>query len=319
MFHISNCNTVIINISSGEVNKASHDSGYKAAHKRDKPLPEILRALTMHKLHALRISEDLAGLYDSDNPVKAVRIRDCGTFLAMRKYSDIASTCELSSANFCKHPLCPMCAWRWSLKYGQIVEYALSFCTYPLSFLTLTIPNTPELSSASIYQLRRQAIDFTRLYFKQNYLGYIMAIEITASIEQGFHPHIHAIIETSERQSYTLEAISRLQREWGRMWGYDWLKATLYPIDDRAKAAREMSKYLVKASAPPTKEQLHIIAAATHGLRRLAFQGTLYSHRRAAKKALTGQNKAREDELSKYEWEMLFYKWLAGSYTQSRE
>lgn len=58
-------------------------------------------------------NELLALAYDSVNPDKANRLRDCGRNLTFRVYED--GTKKLDSMVSCRVRLCPMCTWRRSL------------------------------------------------------------------------------------------------------------------------------------------------------------------------------------------------------------
>jgi plasmid rolling circle replication initiator protein Rep len=59
-------------------------------------------------------NELLAMVYDSINPKKAGRLRDCADWLGFR--IDEEGRKKLVEANFCHVRLCPMCQWRRSIK-----------------------------------------------------------------------------------------------------------------------------------------------------------------------------------------------------------
>ena len=70
-------------------------------------------------------NELLAMAYDSINPSKAARLRECGKFLMFRVYAD--GTRKLDKMASCRVRLCPICTWRRSLvnfaNNMQIVQY----------------------------------------------------------------------------------------------------------------------------------------------------------------------------------------------------
>ena len=91
---------------------------------------ENIEEFAKHKKFAEKLQTTLANVYVGLNaqkkkPVmakKGYNILDCGNSLAFQRYSNEDNTTTLHSANFCKHKLCPMCAWRWHLKQSRIIS-----------------------------------------------------------------------------------------------------------------------------------------------------------------------------------------------------
>ncbi len=85
---------------------------------------------------------DLAESYKRLGYKKYYRVLDCSTFLEWRYYVESKEK-KLINANFCKVRLCPMCAWRRSLKtFGQVskvMDYVEENYDYKYIFLTLTV------------------------------------------------------------------------------------------------------------------------------------------------------------------------------------
>ena len=85
----------------------------------------------------------LADSYKRIGSNKYYRVLDCSTFLEFRL--TVSNNLRLSNANFCKVRLCPMCAWRRSLKtFGQvskIMDHVEKNYNYKYIFLTLTVKN----------------------------------------------------------------------------------------------------------------------------------------------------------------------------------
>ena len=62
----------------------------------------------------------LAIAYDEVDESKANRLRDCASWL---EFSRTEEGLKLHKANFCRVRLCPICAWRRSLKtFGQVFK-----------------------------------------------------------------------------------------------------------------------------------------------------------------------------------------------------
>ena len=91
----------------------------------------------LQKVEACR----LADLYEKINPSKAVRLRNCSSFLAFAKGVD---GFVLKQINSCRVRLCPLCTARRSHKLFlqlQKVTNALACEGYRFIFLTLTVKN----------------------------------------------------------------------------------------------------------------------------------------------------------------------------------
>ncbi len=114
---------------------------------------------------------------------KAYNLENCATYLEFKKFQD--DTLKLSLANFCKVRLCPMCAWRRSLKIFSQVSKVMNVLEkeedYKFIFLTLTCENVngSELNN----QLDLLSKSFIKLFkrkdVKQSVKGYFRALEIT--------------------------------------------------------------------------------------------------------------------------------------------
>ena len=97
-------------------------------------------------------NELLAIAYDSVNPDKAARLRGCGSYLSFAVQPDGEK--RLVGMESCRVRLCPLCAWRRSLKvYANtmaILDYMDKHGEYAYIFLTLTMKNcaSSDLSNA---------------------------------------------------------------------------------------------------------------------------------------------------------------------------
>lgn len=118
---------------------------------------------------------------------KSKRVADCGDLLEFKRYD--GDVLKLYRANFCKDRLCPMCAWRRSLKIfsqvSAIMNAMVERYDYRFIFLTLTCRNVEghELEST----IKHLMTSFKRLsnrpQFKLAVKGFFRALEVTHDIE----------------------------------------------------------------------------------------------------------------------------------------
>lgn len=190
---------------------------------------------------------------------RAATTAQCGTFL---EYRVSAQGRRLAGANFCRDRLCPMCAWRRSLKIfaqvSRVMDALQQSDSYDFLFLTLTIRNRP---GGDLPDAVQQLYDgWRKLYhknavFRQQVCGTFRALECTRNQQTGeYHPHLHVILAV--RPSYWAGRNYIPQRGWARMWqavcGLDYC-----PIVDvrrikpgsrgLAGAVAEVAKYSVKS------------------------------------------------------------------------
>lgn len=166
---------------------------------------------------------------------KSLRVKDCGTFLTFKEFID--NSLKLYSANFCQVRLCPMCAWRRSLKiFGQvsrIMDYFENNFEYRYIFLTLTVENvSSDLLSNELDHLFKSFILLTkRKEFRNISNGWFRCLEITHNWERNdYHPHFHVIIAVNK--SYFKKSNQYLtQKQWAKLW-QSCLKADYIPLVD---------------------------------------------------------------------------------------
>ena len=196
---------------------------------------------------------------------KAVNISCCGNILEFLVFPDDKK--KLYNANFCKARLCPMCAWRRSLKvYGQlerVMEVALKEDKYEFLFLTLTIRNCDEGSlSSTIDQLMKGY--FNLMHKKKEIKGVVKgsfrALEVTYNSNSNsnaydtFHPHFHCILMVNKSYFHDTDVYIS-QRKFIELWreslniDYDPV-LDIRKIGDSScnlkKAVAETAKYSVK-------------------------------------------------------------------------
>lgn len=133
---------------------------------------------------------------------KGYRLLNCATQLGFIVLPDGGK--KLCEANFCRVRLCPMCAWRRSLKvYGQVracCEHD-SMSKFRYIFLTLTCRSCsgdelPSTLDAMLSAWRRLTLMPAP---RAAWCGTLRSLEVTARLNDDgdatqYHPHIHALI-----------------------------------------------------------------------------------------------------------------------------
>lgn len=190
--------------------------------------------------------------YDEVDPAKAERLRNCATWL---QFSQTSEGLRLRLANFCRVRLCPVCAWRRSLKtYGQVRSCMHELgSSYRYLFLTLTVPNVDGIILKAA--IDRLVIGFNRLMKYKEVTaavkGFYRGLEITHNLERDdYHPHIHAIIAVNPSY-FTSRSYIRRDR-WLALWQRAMQNDSITQVDVRAltgsaeHACAEIAKYAVK-------------------------------------------------------------------------
>lgn len=221
---------------------------------------------------------------------KAVRVKDCGTVLSFRVTSDGVK--RLYSANFCRERLCPMCAWRKSLKCFQEVSKVMNIAQQENSalvpiFLTLTLQNCSGEDLGNTLDVIFEG--WNRLNsnkrMKRIFKGWFRALEVTYNKKADtFHPHIHAILMVDK--GYFKGKDYMTTAEWVKVWrkacrlSYDPV-CDIRKVKGGSKAIKEVSKYTVKDSDFISKDKVltdKLIATLSKALRNrrlYAFGGLL--------------------------------------------
>ena len=208
----------------------------------------------------------LADSYKRLGIKKSYRVSECGTFLEFKR-NLLDNTLKLNQSNFCKVRLCPMCAWRRSLKiFGQVskvMNEALKHNDYRFIFLTLTCKNVhgTELSHTINELFRAYNLLTKRKQFKSAAKGWFRALEVTHNLDikssnyDTYQPHFHVILMVNK--SYFKDTkIYITQEEWTNLWR-SCLKVDYTPIVDvrafrttgkaqTSKSVAESAKYTVK-------------------------------------------------------------------------
>lgn len=237
---------------------------------------------------------------------KANRLHDCSKDLFFDKYED--GYLQLNHLNSCRVRLCPVCAWRRSLKIGahvrKIVNAMEKDSNYSYLLLTLTVPNcSGALLSDTIDNMLSAFHDsfIKDSRFKKVVKGWYRGLEVTHNVNESsksfdtYHPHFHVLLVVDTGYFTSRDYINR------SCWLHMWQKATnnnnITQVDirkvvssggDIVGAICEISKYTVKSKdyIIPNKWHLSVLSVYTldsslHHRRLVAYGGSMkYWHKK---------------------------------------
>lgn len=262
---------------------------------------ELRYAFAPRRLRANLLAESYQriGQYDA-----AWRVGSCGTMLgygaAVEQATGELRKDRLREANFCRDRLCPMCAWRRSLKlYGQtrrIIERVGS--DYSFIMLTVTIRNVDgeQLPAAIDGILRGWAKMHKRRRVQRAVAGGFRSLEVTRNASNGsYHPHMHFVLAVTK--SYWHKEYIK-QADWLQLWRDAYGDQYITQVDVRQirpragrnsvdAAVAEVAKYAVKdrdyiivQSEVQTDEAVGALSVALRGRRLVAYFGVLLDAQR---------------------------------------
>ena len=239
-------------------------------------------------------NELLSLAYREIDQKKAMRLWECGRFLMFRRYGDGSK--KLDGMTSCRVRLCPICAWRRSLKVFHSMRRIVEYChenhpDYAYLFLTLTVKNCDADSlSQTLTDMLSAWNAFTKITaIKDVVQGWYRGLEITHNVNPNsesydtYHPHFHALIAV-KKSYFGLKYLS--QEEWTSFWKQA-LKCDYTPVVDvrrvkgnDMKAIAECAKYSVKdvdyiipEDWPLTVKTVAVLDQALHRRRFVAFGG----------------------------------------------
>lgn len=135
-------------------------------------------------------------LIKNEKEAQAKYLKECGSFLKFRYFLNNEHTKKLIGANFCKNPLCPVCAWRKHIANQKALHEFINKSKNYIYHVVLAVPNTETLTKEQLRELKHNAIAFLKDESGLDATNYFLSLEIVYS-ETGFHPHLHIIIETN--------------------------------------------------------------------------------------------------------------------------
>lgn len=225
---------------------------------------------------------------------KAKRVDSCGNYLVFARTDE---GLKLQHAKFCKIRLCPMCAWRRSLKIfaqtSKIMDcYDQLNPTHKYIFLTLTCRNVVgnELSN-QIDRLSNAWRNMVRYadVFRGQVSGWFRALEVTHNLQvDTYHPHYHCILAVSDSYFTGHDYVS--QPDWIRLWrkylcvDYDpfvdvrLLRGGKSGVAEVSKYAAKPADYLIvddnyNIDIAQTDRAVAVLDSALHKRRLVAYGG----------------------------------------------
>ena len=236
---------------------------------------DLVEEITSAKLKAEYISKLML---DSDLLAdRGRKICTCGTYIGFN--SNENDSLSVTSANFCRQRLCPMCQRRRSLRTYSAVSkvYELANKTgYQFLHVVLTVPNCPAaaLNKTCDFLFKQSSLLFRksedvhtkaackgnedikklRRNIKNSFKGVFRALEITfndrLSIDHpfAFHPHLHCLIAVKKSYFTSRDYISheKLQKVWGTLTGIENVQVFIGRVTDQCASIAEVAKYAVK-------------------------------------------------------------------------
>lgn len=223
---------------------------------------------------------------------RAQKIKLCGTFIETANIEDENGTVRevVTSANFCRERLCPMCQRRKSLKTSadvrRLVEY-LGSRGWVHMVLTVKNCSASELNGTITKLFRDSSFLLTKTpEFKKAFKGALRCLEVTFNASDNtYHPHLHVLL--SSDKSYNNNSRKRISRRrlrwlWWEVSGIDYLPQVHIDSDVDEGIIAEIAKYCVKPlelDLPEVKrcEVLETLHAALHGRRLMQSYGEIKS------------------------------------------
>lgn len=168
---------------------------------------------------------------------KAERLHNCASVLVFNQLEDNSlQHLQLDHMESCRVRLCPMCAWRRTLKIGSHARRIFTYMEtdaeykdkYTYLFLTLTVPNCVGAELTNTIDLLMTA--FARLMDKREVKkvvkGFYRGLEVTHNHNAGsksydtYHPHFHVIlvVEKSYLEQRKPERGYITQQQWKMFW-----------------------------------------------------------------------------------------------------
>ena len=205
------------------------------------------------------------------------KLCECGTFIGFN--SNENENLSVTSANFCRQRLCPMCQRRRSLRTYSAVSkvYELANKTgYRFLHVVLTVPNCPAaaLNKTCDFLFKQSSLLFRksddvhtkaackgnedikklRRNIKNSFKGVFRALEITfndkLSIDHpfAFHPHLHCLVAVRKSYFTSRDYISheKLKKVWGTLTGIENVQVFIGRVTDQCASIAEVAKYAVK-------------------------------------------------------------------------
>lgn len=237
-------------------------------------LLDVIGDLEAHKRAALGMA-NIGKLSGCVSDAQYARLLACGSYVGMQ-YDD-AQRLRVTEACFCRARMCPMCAWRKSLRAFVVMQdMVAAMLGYDYILCTVTVPNVVGSDLGDeITRMYRRWRDMVKQPEMRAWCGWLRSTEVTYSPARGdYHPHIHALVAV--KPTYWKSRAYVSQETAQRLWGLGIVD--LRRVRDIGRGVAEVAKYAVKpldferVDAERAAEVYRTLHDALHG-RRLTQTG----------------------------------------------
>lgn len=191
----------------------------------------------------------------------------------------------------CRKKWCPCCAPAIARKKSLKLQAAVSRFRWPL-FITLTVKNCDDLNKAEMRKLRRGFGKLRhRKFWREKVKGGVAGFEVT-NIGNGWHPHLHAVLDCrwlahgvieprpfwsrEEKKKQFQLAADSVQKVWSRIMGHESTSIKIKRADP-VGILKEVVKYSIKGSDLATCEgPISQLIDAIDGTRMLTTFGSVF-------------------------------------------
>ena len=220
---------------------------------------------------------------------RAEKIYLCGTHIGISEVEERnEKRNKVSSANFCRQRLCPMCQRRKSLKtYSDICRLVESMPDKTWVHMVLTVKNVLSgqlQSTISLLYKSSSHLLSKNSSMKKAYHGALRCLEITYNADTGlFHPHLHILLTGDKSLNHnTRKRISKKQLRgfWKDELGIDYEPQVHLDYTVNEGVVAEIAKYCCKPlelDLPPAQRAwvLESLHEALHGRRTMQSYGDI--------------------------------------------
>ena len=160
-------------------------------------------------------------LYDFGSDIYrglALKIRACGSDIGLNKDG------RITTANFCRERLCPMCQRRKSLKtYSDFCKILKDLNDFSFVHLVLTVPNCngSELRNTLKHMERCSSRLFKIDTVEKAFKGVARCTEVTYNKKNNnYHPHFHCLVAVNKSYFTSRDYINHktLRHLWSTLW-----------------------------------------------------------------------------------------------------
>lgn len=256
---------------------------------------------------------------------QAYNLSKCGSFLEFHGFFDEQKTKKLVGANFCKNPLCPVCAWRKHITNQKAIENIIKSSKKYIYHLVLAVPNVKSLTKEKIRELKKNAVEFLKDESGLDTNNYIMSLEICYTKEKGFHPHLHIILELD----YFIKVDKTYIKDMSKLWRYYNEQFNIWKEDEKGytfyitgvknpqEASQELTKYILK---PDDFRNINLkiideLSESIYNTRLISSGGTLKQKLKKEKERIKKDNiKEKELLYNNFPFVDIICKWIDDKY-----